>query len=147
MVSPQSPSKMSAPIELARVRRLFAQPHKIAGADFLRREIATRMHERLGLVRIAPQRVLDAGCGAGADLAPLQKDYPAAQILGIDAAPAMALAAKAPGARSLLSRLLPAKAGIDLLAGDFGDLPADKAGLAAAAIACAASSPSTWAAG
>jgi malonyl-CoA O-methyltransferase len=123
MVSPQSTSKMSAPIEPARVRRLFARPQTIAAADFLRREIASRMHERLGLVRLSPQRVLDAGCGLGADLALLHQDYPAAQVLGIDAAPAMALAARAPAAKSLLSRLLPAKAGIDLLAGDFGDLP------------------------
>ena len=125
MVSPQSPSNMSAPIDLARVRRLFARPQAVAPSDFLRREIASRMHDRLGLVRIAPQRVLDAGCGAGADLALLQKDYPAAQVIGIDAAPAMAAAARpaASAAKSLLNRLMPAKAGIDLLAGDFGDLP------------------------
>lgn len=129
MVSPESPSKMSAPIELARVRRLFAQPARVAPSDFLRREIAGRMHERLALVKIAPQRVLDAGCGAGADLALLQKDYPAAQVIGLDAAPAMAAAAQAAPATAgralnqFLSRLLPAKSGIDLLAGDFGDLP------------------------
>jgi malonyl-CoA O-methyltransferase len=123
MVSPQPPSSLSAPIELARVRRLFARPDKVAGSDFLRREIAARMHERLQLVKIAPQRVLDAGCGAGADLAMLQADYPAAQIVGIDAAAQMAAVAKTPGARSLLSRLLPGKAGIDVLTGDFADLP------------------------
>ena len=126
MVSPQSPSTMSAPIDLARVRRLFARPQRIAPSDVLRREIAGRMHERLQLVKTAPQRVLDAGCGAGADLALLQKDYPAAQVIGIDAAPAMASAARTPASgalNQLLSRLLPAKAGIDVLAGDFGDLP------------------------
>ena len=131
MASPQSPSKMSAPIDGARVRRLFAAPGRIAPSDFLRREVAARMHERLQLVRIVPKQVLDAGCGAGADLALLQKTYPAAQILGIDAAPAMAAlagaaAGAAPGMRSLnqmLSRLLPAKAGVDVLCGDFGDLP------------------------
>jgi malonyl-CoA O-methyltransferase len=119
---------MSAPIDLAVVRRLFADPAAVAGSDFLRREIASRMHERLELVKITPQRVLDAGCGTGADLALLQKDYPAAQVIGIDAAPAMAAAARtpAPAMRSLnqmLSRLLPAKAGVDVLAGDFGMLP------------------------
>ncbi|MDB5755796.1 MAG: SAM-dependent methyltransferase [Massilia sp.] len=128
MVSPQSPSKMSAPIDLARVRRLFAWPDKVAPSDFLRREIASRMHDRLDLVRIAPHRVLDAGCGAGADLALLQKDYPAAQVIGIDASAAMARAARAPvssmkSLNRMLSRLLPAKAGIDVLAGDFGALP------------------------
>ncbi len=129
MASPQ-PSRMSAPIDEARVRSLFAQPGRVAPSDFLRREIAGRMHERLQLVKIAPKQVLDAGCGIGADLALLQKTYPAAQILGIDAAPAMALAAgkpsPAPAMRSLnqmLSRLLPAKAGVDTVCGDFGSLP------------------------
>jgi malonyl-CoA O-methyltransferase len=119
---------MSAPIEQARVRSLFAQPERILPSDFLRREIAQRMHERLQLIKILPKQVLDAGCGPGADLALLQKTWPAAQILGIDAAPAMARAAKAPApaTRSLnqmLSRLLPAKAGVDLVCGDFGSLP------------------------
>jgi malonyl-CoA O-methyltransferase len=114
---------MSAPIDQARVRHLFAQPARIAPSDFLRREIASRMHDRRALVRISPQRVLDAGCGAGADLALLQKDYPAAHIVGIDAAPAMAALARSPASKSLLSRLLPAKSGIDSLCGDFGELP------------------------
>lgn len=119
---------MSAPIDANRVRALFAEPQRVAAADFLRREIAERMHERLSLVKIAPQRVLDAGCGAGPDLGVLQKTYPAAQILGIDASPTMLAGAKspAPAMRSLnqmLSRLMPAKAGVDLLCGDFGTLP------------------------
>jgi len=119
---------MSAPIDQSRVRALFAEPQHVAAADFLRREIAGRMHERLSLVKIVPQRVLDAGCGTGPDLATLQKAYPAAQILGLDASSAMLLDAKAPAPamRSLnqmLSRLMPAKAGVDLLCGDFGTLP------------------------
>ncbi len=46
-------------------------------------------------------------------------------MIGIDGAPAMASAAagaRSP-ARGLLSRLLPAKAGIDVLCGDFGNFP------------------------
>lgn len=127
MASPQSKSTLSAPIELARVRTLFADPARVAPADFLRREVAGRMHERLGLVKLAPRQVLDAGCGHGADLALLQKTYPAAQILGIDGSAAMTRAARTPvAARSLnglLSRLMPAKAGIDLICGDYGNLP------------------------
>jgi malonyl-CoA O-methyltransferase len=53
------------------------------------------MFERLALVKNSPQQVLDAGCGAGADLAQLQKAYPAAQVLGVDAVPAMLAAAAA----------------------------------------------------
>jgi len=134
MATPQAPSKMSAPIDALTVRRQFSKPGRVAGSAFLRREIANRMHERLELVKIAPQRVLDAGCGEGADLALLQKDYPAAQVIGIDAALAMASAAReqaAPALRSLnqmLSRLLPARAGggiraAEVLTGDFGNLP------------------------
>jgi malonyl-CoA O-methyltransferase len=119
---------MSAPIDQSRVRALFAEPQRVAAADFLRREIAARMHERLSLVKIVPQRVLDAGCGTGPDLGTLQKTYPAAQIIGLDASSAMLAEAKAPAPamRSLnqmLSRLMPAKAGVDLLCGDFGSLP------------------------
>jgi malonyl-CoA O-methyltransferase len=119
---------MSAPIDQSRVRALFAEPQRVAAADFLRREIAARMHERLSLVKIVPQRVLDAGCGTGPDLGTLQKTYPAAQIIGMDASRAMLAEARtpAPAMRSLnqmLSRLMPAKAGVDLLCGDFGSLP------------------------
>jgi malonyl-CoA O-methyltransferase len=119
---------MSAPIDLSLVRRLFADPGQVARADFLRREIASRMHERLGVVKTAPERVLDAGCGSGADLATLQQRFPAAQVLGLDAAlPMLARASEAlpPGGvlNRMLSRLLPAKSGIDLLCGDFGNMP------------------------
>ena len=118
---------MSAPIDLARVRALFADPARVAPSDFLRREIASRMHDRLALVKLAPAQVLDAGCGAGADLATLQKDYPAAQVIGIDASAAMLAgaraAAPASSLKSMLSRLMPGKTGIDLVCGDFGQLP------------------------
>jgi malonyl-CoA O-methyltransferase len=116
---------MSAPIDPARIQQLFADPARVAPSDFLRREIAGRMFERLALVKNSPQQVLDAGCGPGADLAQLQKAYPAAQVLGVDAVPAMLAGAgsatQAP--RSFLSRLLPAKSGIDLACADFGQLP------------------------
>jgi malonyl-CoA O-methyltransferase len=119
---------MSAPIELARVRMLFSEPERVAESGFLRREVASRMHERLALVKVAPARVLDAGCGAGEDLPLLQKSYPAANIVGIDAAAAMLQAARGPAPAAgalngLLSRLMPAKTGVDLLSGDFGNLP------------------------
>ncbi|UOD27252.1 methyltransferase domain-containing protein [Massilia violaceinigra] len=120
-----TPDTLSAPIDLARVRFLFSRPQRVERSDFLRREIASRMHERLMLVKVAPTRVLDAGCGSGADLALLQKDYPAAHIVGLDAASAMVEAARTPASalKSLISRLLPSKAGVDLLCGDFGNLP------------------------
>ncbi|QGZ41237.1 malonyl-CoA O-methyltransferase [Pseudoduganella flava] len=126
MHAPARPPKLSAPIDLERVRALFDRPERLAGADFLRREIAHRMHERLELVRLAPQRVLDAGCGTGGDLPMLQKMYAAAQIVGVDASAAMLRAADnqpAKGFNRFITKLLPAKSGIDLVCGDFAELP------------------------
>jgi malonyl-CoA O-methyltransferase len=123
-----STSELSAPISLSTVRRLFSRPARLARADFLRREISTRMHERLQLVRLVPRRVLDAGCGRGEDLAMLSERYPAAQVIGVDASQAMLAAAEIPRPgpgtlNRMLSRLLPAKTGIDLACADFADLP------------------------
>jgi malonyl-CoA O-methyltransferase len=116
---------MSAPIDPMRVRQLFADPGRVSASSFLRREVAGRMFERLSLVKNSPQQVLDAGCGAGADLAQLQEVYPAARVLGVDAVPALlaAAAGAAQAPRSFLSRLLPAKTGVDLVCADFGQLP------------------------
>lgn len=93
------------------------------------------MHERLSLIRIVPERVLDAGCGEGADLAALQKHFPRAALLGLDASFAMLRAAQQnqiaalSAMRRLLQQWLPAKVGIDrdsqtgLLSGNFAQLP------------------------
>ena len=99
---------MSAPIDLSRVRQLFAQPPRVIESDFLRREIAARMHERLALVRLAPAHVLDAGCGTGADLPALQKHYPQSRVVGVDGAHAMLQAAlvRQHAALSSMNRLL-----------------------------------------
>jgi malonyl-CoA O-methyltransferase len=127
MQAPAKPPKLSAPIDLDRVRAMFSDPARVAEADFLRREIASRMHERLQLVKVNPLRVLDAGCGTGPDLPTLQKSYPAAQILGVDTSPAMIAAARGQAAKSglsqLIGKLLPAKSGIDYLCADMADLP------------------------
>lgn len=120
---------------MRRVRKLFAFPERIADSDFLRREIASRMHERLALVKIQPSQVLDAGCGPGMDLPLLQEHYVQAQVLGLDASfPLLSIArADQREARSSMNRLLrkwlPAriKAGATpdagLICGDFAHLP------------------------
>ena len=117
------------------MRHLFAQPARIAESAFLRREVAGRMHERLSLVKIAPKRVLDAGCGEGADLPTLQSTFTGAHLLGIDASPSMLVSAHdeqvaaLSSMRRLLTRWLAgsAEAGLGasgtLLCGDFAQLP------------------------
>ncbi len=106
--SSHSESGQSAPIDLQQVRRLFASPERVRESDFLRREVASRMFERLALVKLVPQRILDAGCGEGADLTGLQKRYPDAQTIGVDASVAMlAVAAeRQTSAWSALNRVL-----------------------------------------
>jgi malonyl-CoA O-methyltransferase len=134
---PTSPAESvsSAPIDLRVVRARFSSPQRVAESDFLRREISGRMQERLALVRITPQRVLDAGCGEGADLSILQSSFAEARVLGIDASPQMLGAArdKQTAAQSTLKRLLTkwlpatslhgAGASAGLLCSDFAQMP------------------------
>jgi malonyl-CoA O-methyltransferase len=80
---------------------------KLKAADFIYREIATRMLERLQLVRLNPKHVLDAGCGRGADLASLQNYYPNTKIIGIDASrEILQQALQATASKSLFQKLL-----------------------------------------
>lgn len=130
-----SDSRLSAPIDLHRVRQLFDKPERIADSNFLRREVSGRMHERLSLVKIQPQNVLDLGCGEGADFASLQELYPDACVLGVDASlPLLASArhgqsAAANSMSRLLGKLLPKWIGARhepsfiQLCGDFSQLP------------------------
>ncbi|MFM7227084.1 MAG: methyltransferase domain-containing protein, partial [Betaproteobacteria bacterium] len=91
-------SASSASIAVATVRQLFARPIRCDASQFLRREISARMLERLPLIKIQPQQILDAGCGEGRDLFALQQHYPAAALLGIDAAAPMLQAARSANA-------------------------------------------------
>lgn len=93
------------------------------------------MLERLTLVKLIPEHILDAGCGEGADLASLQKRFASARLTGIDASQAMLLAARErhiSGWTALnrwLSQWLPnsvrtgKSAWTGLIGGDFAHLP------------------------
>jgi malonyl-CoA O-methyltransferase len=77
-------------IDREAVRRNFRRVAATYGAaDFLSREIDARMQERLDYVRLAPEYILDVGCGPGLSLAGLQRRYPAACCLGLDQEAAM----------------------------------------------------------
>ncbi|MEO8598455.1 MAG: methyltransferase domain-containing protein [bacterium] len=134
---PSSEPRYSAPIDLVRVRQMFSSAQRVADAEFLRREVSLRMFERLELVKIDPQRLLDAGCGTGGDLAMLKKQYAHAEVLAVDASGAMLLEARSQleaalsSVHRLLAKYLPGKskvklgAGLDafLLCSDFAQLP------------------------
>ncbi|GAC1335221.1 MAG: methyltransferase domain-containing protein [Collimonas sp.] len=131
---PPLDTSQSAPIDLRRVRQLFAQPALVRESEFMRREISSRMHERLALVKLVPQRVLDAGCGAGPDIYTLQQRFSEAAIIGLDASAAMLSMAKEQrqtaqlSVNRLLKKWLPFTGKSDELAsalvcGDFAQLP------------------------
>jgi len=58
-------------------------------AAVLQREIGTRLLERLELMKIAPQRVLEVGSGTGFCSTQLATRYPAAQFIALDIAQGM----------------------------------------------------------
>ena len=92
------------------LRRRFGRAAATSdGADVLAREVARRMDERLDYIRTEPKRILDLGCGTGADLPRLVERFPAATLIAADFAPAMLARAgtrQRPQGGSLLRRLI-----------------------------------------
>jgi len=70
----------------ARVARLrFARAAATyAAASRLEAEVGVRMLERLDYVKVAPERMLEAGCGPGRESAKLLARYPGALLLELD---------------------------------------------------------------
>ena len=77
-----SASRLS--INMTHVRQQFARRGLLEGASFFYDEIATRMIDRLGYIKVAPERIVDAGCGPGNSLHLLAARYPQASIIGVD---------------------------------------------------------------
>lgn len=63
-------------------------------AAFFQKEIATRLFDRLQLIRIAPKYILDLGAGTGFSTRFLEQHYRSAKIIGLDFAEQMLLKAK-----------------------------------------------------
>jgi len=72
------------------LRRNFdrAAPHYDAAA-VLQHEVGQRMLERLELIKLKPQTVIDIGAGTGRQTRLLAKRYPHSQIIALDLAPGM----------------------------------------------------------
>jgi malonyl-CoA O-methyltransferase len=117
------------------VRRAFERAaDTYDAAAVLQREVGARMAERLGIIKLAPATILDAGCGTGEALGELSTRYPAAHIVALDLALNMTLAARRRSApvvaneRSLLARLLGPRAAVTapgpgIVCGDIERLP------------------------
>ena len=103
------------------VRRRFARAAQTyAEASRLEAEVGSRMLERLDYVKLAPQRVLDAGCGPAREADSLAGRYPQAAIVLLDVAPPMLRLARTAG--GFLSRLL-ARRGKHAVCGEMERLP------------------------
>ena len=59
-------------------------PKDYSDAAFLFREIGEEMIARLDLINIAPQLIVEMGCGLGEGSVSLQKRYPNATVLAVD---------------------------------------------------------------
>lgn len=106
-------------------QRFSKRAESVDNADFLAREVSRRMAERLDYIRIAPQRILDLGCGTGRDMPTLAERYPQAERIGIDfAAPVLHRAAAQSG---FLQRLFKGKHMPRLICADAESLPLPRA--------------------
>ncbi len=111
------------------VRRAFERA--VAGYErsaFLQREVARRLDEHLDEIRLAPGRILDAGCGTGFGVPLLKRRFPQAHILALDLAHGMALCTQrqhvtAAGWRRWLPRLQAPSPDLAALCGDMERLP------------------------
>ncbi len=83
---------MSAPPKLDShlIRQRFnAAASKYANAAVVQLEIGNRLLERFDVMKLAPQTILDVGCGPGTHTALLRARFPEANVIAIDQAMAM----------------------------------------------------------
>ena len=114
------------------VRRHFARAAATYDqAAVLQKEVGSRMAERLDVVKLAPDSILDAGCGTGDAQAELAARYPGARRIALDVAlPMLAIAKGKAGRRqSALARIFSTFTGAGtvgdsgFVCGDVGALP------------------------
>ena len=110
-------------IEPEHVKRQFDRRADSQAAEFLYGEIASRMLERLKLIRLEPATVLDAGCGSGRRFAALRGHYPQARLVGMDHNDKLLALARRSIEGSGLQKLLRSlrrNAGVELIHADLG---------------------------
>jgi malonyl-CoA O-methyltransferase len=91
--------------DASRVRARFERAVATYGeAAVVQREVGNRLLERFDVMRLAPQTVLDVGCGPGTHTAALAARFPEAQVVAVDQSPAM-VALAVPPERGLLARM------------------------------------------
>jgi len=75
-------TRLGATSALARRYRRFARAY--GELDPVPREIGRRLESHLDPMRIHPHRIVDLGCGNGADIRALERRYPKSRVTGLD---------------------------------------------------------------
>lgn len=89
-MSENDPVAADAPPDPRAVRERFESlAEHYDGHAALEQEVSRRLLERCEFSRLQPTRLLDLGCGTGAAAAALKRRYRQAQVIGVDASPAM----------------------------------------------------------
>jgi len=91
----------------------------------LQREVAAQLLERLEVIRVQPQTILDIGCGTGYLCEALARRYRSARVFGLDIAEAMVRQARLAraGIAARVQTTLGIAAARDFLCGDAEALP------------------------
>lgn len=109
----------------SRVARAFsAAADSYDDVAILQRQTADEILDRLDLVKIKPQRILDLGSGTGRNLSLLQQRYPDAQQIAVDIAYSMLLRGRQRYRADLgVRRWMPGRKTPWFIAGDAEQLP------------------------
>lgn len=106
-------------IDKVRVRASFSRAaNSYDAAAILQKMVRDEMFSRLDLINIAPERILDAGCGTGHGSFSLQKRFKNAQVLSLDLA--LGMLKKTGALRPTLQKIFGKNA---LLCADVESLP------------------------
>lgn len=114
----------SSSFDKQRIRRNFtraAAAYDAAAA--VSREICARLLERLDLMRLAPERILDAGSGTGVAAGLLTRRYPRAHISAVDLTLPMLRLQPRLGKWGGTVRAALGRGAVHLVCGDFERLP------------------------
>jgi malonyl-CoA O-methyltransferase len=121
-LTPTIVSPPRVPVRVPTVRAQFdARAPRFVAHDVVVREVGSRLTDRLQYIRLAPQRIVDIGCGAAGAAAQLAARFASAQTFGIDVSEGM-LRQRRGRWRELLPGWLGGQAPL-LAAGDAGRLP------------------------
>jgi malonyl-CoA O-methyltransferase len=93
-------SRLAARVETV-ARQFDHRCGRLGSHDALLRESARRMLDRLDYIRLAPQRILDIGCGLGRSRADLLAHYGTASWTGIELSESLARAGRTEQRRGL----------------------------------------------